>query len=115
MGDELSAMQRKFDRGAALVRATAPARREQQEQIARVSHRIQGSILAFFRTKAPGTEFYANDLRVHVAGDCGLVAPDSARRIAASMKPYQVNYELVNRSLSLFRVLAPEPRPQEGD
>lgn len=97
------------------TRRTPPRYDDRPEERERVSHRIAGAITGFFATRAPGTEFHADDLRRHVAGQCGQVAPDSARRIAASMKPHAINFECVNRAQSLFRVLQTQPHQRGGE
>jgi len=102
-------------RFGALQRAAEPERKQQAEQLERVSHRIAGAILGFFATRAPGTEFHADDLRRHVAGQCGQVAPDSARRVASELKAKgRINFACISRAQSLFRVLETQPR-QPGD
>lgn len=122
MGDAPEALARKFgslehvsSRFGALNRAREPERRDQQQNYDRVYGRIGGAILSFFVTKDPGTEFRADDLRSHVAGQCGHVAPDSARRIASQMRrDGKINFELVSKPQSLFRVLKPEPHSTQG-
>lgn len=95
--------------------AATSARADQDAQLDRVSKRIRGALLAFFMTRTPGTEYHGEDLRRHIAGQCGDVAPDSARRIASMMKREgSINYELVDKTRSLYRVLAPGPQSPGG-
>lgn len=101
-------MARKYgdDRARIAAKVAAQDRFVQQSNLDRVSSRIRGAILSFFAGRVHGSEFHADELRKHVAGHCGPVAPDSARRIASEMKrDGKINFECVNRAQSLFRVM----------
>lgn len=73
-------------------------------ELGRVSERIGAAIVAFCRAHL-GQEFHADELRQHVRGAVGEVAPDSASRILRDLRQQQVvGYELVSRPKSLYRV-----------
>lgn len=79
---------------------------QQQEHLERVSDRIAGSIIGFFATRAVGSEFHVDALRIHVAGECGIVAPDSPGRIMRAMrKRGAINYRVINRAQSRYRII----------
>ena len=72
---------------------------EQQRQLARVTSNIGQAILAFFNRLRIGEEFHAADLHSAVGG-----APASADRVMRELRlKKQINYEVVNRSQSLYR------------
>lgn len=82
---------------------------EQAAQLERVRVAIDPLVLAFFATKRPGDEFHVNDLTRHVWRTAPHVAADSPRRVMAALKDAgKLNYELVSRSQSLYRVAAME-------
>lgn len=77
---------------------------EQSDNLERVSERISGSILRFWDRTVP--EFFAEELRQHVANECGYVAPGSADRILRDLRQRKViNYRVVSRSKSLYEIL----------
>lgn len=72
---------------------------EQQHQLARVTGNIGQAIVAFFNRMHIGQEFRAADLHNAVGG-----APASADRVMRELRRMgQINYEVVNRSQSLYR------------
>lgn len=80
---------------------------EQATELRRVRVTIDPLVLAFFATKRPGDEFHVNDLTRHVWQTAPHVAADSPRRVMAALKDAgKLNYELVSRSQSLYRVAA---------
>lgn len=84
---------------------------EQQAQLARVSGALAGAILRFLRARlATGRpEFYANELREYVQGAHDS-APASADRILRALRRAgNVDYVVVNRRDSLYRVLRVRP------
>lgn len=82
---------------------------QQAAQLARVRANIAPEVLAFFASRQSGDEFHVNDLTRWVWRTNPLVAADSPRRVMAELKASgQLNYELLSRSRSLYRVLAKE-------
>ncbi len=78
---------------------------EQAEQLARVKSNIAPLIVEWFDSQVPGAEFHINELTRFVWQAAPQIAADSPRRIMAALKgDGKVNYELVSRSLSLYRV-----------
>jgi len=76
---------------------------EQTEQLDRVTSRIGRAILEFC---GANPEFRAEELRHHVGLTCGSSAPASADRILRDLRRRKlVNYEVVDRRASLYRVL----------
>lgn len=82
----------------------------QADELERVSSRIGAAIVGFCQRLGPGGEFYADDLRQHVLNACQS-APASPDRVLRALRQVgKLNYEVVSRSKSLYRVLAVEPR-----
>ena len=82
---------------------------EQPAQLARVKASIAPRVLAFFAAKQVGDEFHVNDLTRFVWQTFPRVAADSPRRVMAALKAEKLlNYELVSRTDSLYRVAAKE-------
>lgn len=82
---------------------------EQAAQLERCKAKIDPLVLAFFATKQPGDEFHINDLTRAVWRTAPHVAADSPRRVMAALKDGgRLNYELVSRARSLYRVAAME-------
>ena len=78
---------------------------EQPAQLARVKASIAPRVLAFFAAKQVGDEFHVNDLTRFVWEVFPSVAADSPRRVMAALKAEKLlNYELVSRTDSLYRV-----------
>jgi hypothetical protein len=76
----------------------------QDSELARVSSRIALAVLSFCRSHA-GEEFFADDLRAHVAQACGKSAPDSASRVLRDLRAKGlVSFEVVNRAQSRYRL-----------
>lgn len=81
----------------------------QAEQLERVGESIAPLVLAFFATKQPGDLFTMNSLTDYVRARRSLGVVESAGRILRDLKRKgELNYELVSRSQSLYRVLALE-------
>jgi len=81
---------------------------EQSTQLERVASRIGGFVVEFFNSIPIGAEFHASDLREFVEMKAG-VAPGSPDRIMRDLRQKRVvNYEVVNRSKSLYRKVAVE-------
>ena len=80
---------------------------EQQKNLNRVSSRIAAAILEFC---TEGREFHADELRRHVDGCVATgVAPGSADRILRDLrKRRKLNYKVLNRKNSLYRVIPAE-------
>lgn len=71
-----------------------------------VSARIADAILEFCVPRV-NAEWHADDLRRHVAQRTGVVAPASADRVLRDLrKKGAVDYEVVNRAGSLYRLTA---------
>lgn len=78
---------------------------EQQENIARVSHRIAPTIVGYFRHRGVGAEFRVDDLRAHIARHFPGIAPDSAGRIMRDLRGRgTIDYAVINRRQSLYRI-----------
>jgi hypothetical protein len=78
----------------------------QRAELARVSSRIAAAIIAFCKGRV-GAEFHADDLRSHVTACVGVAAPGSADRILRDLRQRKaLDYEVVSRSKSLYRVLS---------
>lgn len=84
---------------------------QQAAELARVSANIAPLVLAWFADRQPGDEFHINELTRFVWRTAPQIAADSPRRVMSELKKAkQVNYELVSRSQSLYRVLAVEEK-----
>ena len=82
---------------------------EQPVQFERVRVAIEPLVLAWFEGQRPGDEFHINELTRYVWRTAPHIAADSPRRVMAALKADgKLNYELVNRSQSLYRVAAME-------
>jgi hypothetical protein len=76
---------------------------EQQENLERVSSRIERAILGFCREHR---EFHADDLRRAVITATGIAAPASADRILRLLRQRgKLDYRVVNRRESLYEVM----------
>ena len=89
----------------------------QGEHLDRVRSRIGRSVLEFCRERL-GETFHAQELRDRVAFDTGIVAPASADRVLRDLRQRgYVDYEVVSRRESKYRVLSvkepPEDEPDE--
>lgn len=80
---------------------------EQAEQLERVSDRI-GALVLEFCSSHLGLRFFAEELTDYVRGRAeSPVAPDSACRILRALrKAGRLDYVVVSRSQSLYRVTA---------
>jgi len=79
---------------------------EQTEHIERVSSRIGRAILDFCEHQP---EFRAEELRRYVVNKCGYSSPGSSDRILRDLRRRKLlNYEVVDRRASLYRVLPVE-------
>lgn len=87
---------------------------EQQDNIRRVSKKIRAHIIEFWRTRlGDDTDFHMEDLVSFVRAQIPNVAPDSASRILRDLKHKGVlNYVVLSRSKSLYRLLPLEPVPE---
>lgn len=75
------------------------------EHLGRVSVRIANAIVAFC-VEQLGRQFHADDLRQYVRAAVGEIAPGSADRVLRDLRQHgALNYEVVSRSKSLYRVL----------
>ena len=84
----------------------------QQENIARVHAKIAPVIASFFHERGLGATFHVDDLRRYVARRYAVIAPDSAGRIMRDMREREwVDYEVVNRRASLYRITSIAARP----
>jgi len=84
---------------------------EQQANLDRVSYRINLAVMAFCRSIGV-KEFYADELRRYVRRMVGEVAPGSPDRILRNLRQTgQIDYVVVSRSESLYRMLRVGPRP----
>lgn len=82
------------------------ARDEQEKELARVSSGIAAHILDFFRVRGVGAEFRVSNLNDYVCMKTGgHVAPGSSDRVMRDLRKRRLlDYELVSRSKSLYRV-----------
>jgi hypothetical protein len=72
-------------------------------ELQRVKLKTADLIQQFFDAHQTGEEFHAEDLHAFVKAKANI-APASADRIMRDMKQSgQVNYEVINRSQSLYR------------
>lgn len=91
-------------------RARAQRTTTQADHLARVSSRIGAVVLAFCAERV-GREFVAQDLRDHVAHH-ELAAPASPDRILRLLRQGGlVDYVVVDRRKSLYRIDAVHPAP----
>lgn len=83
-----------------------PPKTEQAKQLQRVKGSIGDVIVEFFKSREVGELFYASDLHEFVAARASI-APASADRVMRSLRLDNViNYSLVSRSKSAYRVEA---------
>lgn len=83
-------------------------REEQQENLERVSSRMERAILDFCRAHLSQEDhtFYADELRKYVIAKTGIAAPASADRILRLLRQRKLlNYRVVSRKESLYEVL----------
>jgi hypothetical protein len=82
---------------------------QQASELARVKAKIDPLVLAFFATKQPGSQFHVNDLIRFVWDREPYATATSPDRVMRELKKgKQLNYELVSRKKSLYRVLVVE-------
>jgi hypothetical protein len=82
---------------------------QQEEHLERVSSRIERSIIRFCEANPT---FHADDLRKFVVRETGITAPASADRILRNLRQRGVvNYVVVNRRESLYRVISINGKP----
>lgn len=75
-------------------------------ELRRVSEKIAELVIKFFNNREGGDQFTVNELTKYVM-DKEPVAPDSPARIMRLLRRKGViNYEVVSRSRSLYRVVA---------
>ena len=78
------------------------------EHLARVSDKIEDAV---FRFCLRFNEFHLNDLSDHVRRNIPNISADSPSRILRDLKRRGlVNYEVVDRKNSLYRVTATQPQ-----
>lgn len=78
---------------------------EQEEQLDRVRSKIAPVILRYFQDKPTGFEFHMADLEAYVRSASGG-APDSPSRILRALRQAgYLQYEVVSRAKSLYRLL----------
>jgi len=83
----------------------------QQEHLTRVSDRISASILVFWRKLGYGREFTMMELQTFV-NERVKCSPDSPSRILRAMRlEGTVNYSVIDRAKSRYRIL-PSPGNQ---
>lgn len=88
----------------------------QKEHLERVSTKIGRVILEFYRERleAGTPDFYMTDLSTYVQAKVPEVAPDSPRRVFNDLKNKgALNYELLSRRDSHYRLVALGPAAQE--
>ena len=87
----------------------------QRENIERVTDAIARHVTTFLNARL-NQEFHVEDLRKYVYANVnGYVAPASPDRILRDLRQRKhVNYEVVSRSKSLYRVLPLESPKQES-
>jgi len=84
----------------------------QQENLDRVSERIGPAVLAFCASVGL-REFFADDLRRYVRRMAGEVAPGSPDRVLRDLRQRGlIDYAVVSRSESLYRMLRAGPKPK---
>lgn len=83
-------------------------RLEQPAQMKRVSERIAGAIIEFFRSRHDGILYYGEELRQWVIGQVGVIAPASATTVMRDLRQKGIiGYEVVSRKDSLYMVTEP--------
>ncbi len=86
------------------VVVSAPKVSEQKRQLERVKVSIADVIIEFFRLRRVGDRFFASELHAFVR-DHAQIAPASADRVMRDLrKSGQVNYCVISRSRSEYRV-----------
>lgn len=86
---------------------SAGERAQQAAHLARVTSAIGQAVLEFCRSIGANGEFHAKQLHDYVGSH---VAPASADRILRQMRSAgRVNYAVVNRRASLYRITAVAP------
>ena len=85
----------------------------QTANLTRVSDNIAQYVLEFFRARQHGVEFHGPELTAYVHGKRpgSLSSPDRVMR--SLKKSGELDYEVVSRSRSLYRVLSLGERQQE--
>ena len=74
-----------------------------------VASRIAQAIISFCNART-GREFHADDLRQYVTAKVGACAPGSADRVLRDLRQKgAVEYEVINRAASLYRVRSVNP------
>lgn len=77
----------------------------QDEHLERVTARIAAAIIAWTRARV-GQTFHMDELRRHLLGEVGMIAPASPDRILRDLRQRgKLKYEVLNRRESLYRVL----------
>lgn len=78
---------------------------EQPAQLERVKWRLDPLVLNFFAERRPGDQFHVNDLIRYVWRFDPFATATSPDRVMRELKSSgRLNYELVSRSQSLYRV-----------
>jgi hypothetical protein len=77
----------------------------QPMELSRVTHKIGAAVLQFCRTVRVGNTFRMESLQRYVSSVVPETAPDSPSRILRELrKKGELDYEVVKRSESLYRV-----------
>jgi hypothetical protein len=78
----------------------------QEENLDRVTQKISAAVMEFCR---PEREFRMTQLAEFVSARVGL-APDSAGRVLRSLRQSgKIDYEVINRQNSVYRIIRPTP------
>lgn len=81
-----------------------------REHLERVSAKVAGFVVAFFKTAGIGAEFHVDQLRRYVLQHYPT-APDSAGRIMRDLRQRgYLDYEVLNRRDSLYRIKRTRPK-----
>jgi hypothetical protein len=77
------------------------------QDLARVSSRIELAIVTFFDRRARlSRTFHMDELRQSVVHSCGTIAPDSPGRVMRDLRRRRViDYAVENRRRSLYRIM----------
>lgn len=90
------------------MKAKADDYRRQKEEIERVSEKVSQHVIDFFEQHGPGYEFNLHEITLYVMQRVKC-SPTSPYRIMASLKSKnQVNYTVLSRKESLYRMTALE-------
>ena len=85
----------------------------QTENLARVSTAIRHHVVAFFSARQHGDEYHLRDLEKYVEEKSGGSPESPGRVMRDERRAKRIDYEVVDRSKSLYRVVWQAERQQE--